>query len=83
MTCPHPDRHNVLSLPSMGNPHCCQECWDARTAGLTQYKGKREAWQVVGDPTQADYHFDGRTLQYETTSGLRTVHVFNHGERFK
>ena len=24
--CNHTDRKNVLSLPSMGNPHCCAEC---------------------------------------------------------
>ena len=28
MSCQHRDRPNVLSLPSLGNPHMCRECWD-------------------------------------------------------
>lgn len=26
--CQHSDRPNCISLPSMGNPHMCRECWD-------------------------------------------------------
>lgn len=28
--CTHTERANVLSLPSMGNPHMCRACWDLR-----------------------------------------------------
>ena len=31
--CTHTERANVLSLPSMGNPHMCRECWDLRFKG--------------------------------------------------
>lgn len=78
MICVHPERPNVLSLPSMGNPHCCRECWDAQPK--TPFKGKREDWER---DLQADYGFDGHTLTYETTSGRRTIAEFQPGERFK
>ena len=34
MTCTHTDRQNVLSLPSMGNPFMCRECWNANVKPL-------------------------------------------------
>ena len=65
MNCPHPERPNVISLPSIGNPHCCCECMTARLAGLTPYKGKREAW----DHAAYDYRMAGDSLRVRTTAG--------------
>ena len=69
MNCPHPERPNVLSLPSLGNPHCCRECWDARNAGLTPFKGKREAW----DHGAYDYRMIGDSIQTRTSEGWRST----------
>ena len=77
-SCPHHDRPNVLSLPSHGNPHCCQECFDARMANYTPYKGKREAWEYA-----SDYHFDGKTVTYDSTRGRVETYSFGPNERFK
>ena len=74
MNCPHTDRPNVLSLPSLGNPHCCQECFDARMANHTPYKGKREAWEYG-----SDYHRAGGDTYYDSTRG--TVRVDRNDER--
>ena len=64
--CPHPDRPNVLSLPSSGNPHCCRECWNKRMANATPYQGKREAWDHSG----YDYQRIGNDTYTRTTRGL-------------
>lgn len=65
MNCPHPERPNVLCLPSIGNPHCCRECFDARQTLRTPYKGKREAWEESYE-RYGGYHNetapDGRVL---------------------
>ena len=66
MACTHTDRPNVLSLPSIGNPHCCRECWDAKP--LTAFKGKREAWDHNG----YDYQISGGDIYTRTSSGWRT-----------
>lgn len=72
MCCPHPERPNVLSLPSMGNPHSCAECWDAANAGMTAYKGKREAWDHNG----ADHYANGESMFTRGTGGyfVETYH---------
>ena len=75
--CDHNDRPNVLSLPSAGNPHCCRDCWNARMAGITPYKGKREAWDHNG----YDYQrvADGQ-VAYRTSSGWQTQNPQNEKE---
>ena len=64
MACTHPERPNVLSLPSMGNPHCCRECFEA--SGFTQFKGKREAWDHAG----YDYVMRGQDAHYRDFRGV-------------
>lgn len=65
MTCTHTDRPNVLSLPSMGNPHCCRECWDSSVSkffdGLITH---RDGWE-----TGSDYTRSGDSLWYDSTRG--------------
>ena len=34
MTCTHSERPNCLSLPSIGNPFMCRECWDENVQPL-------------------------------------------------
>lgn len=63
MTCTHPERPNVLSLPSTGNPHCCRECYEA--SGFTAFKGKREAWELEGD-----YVVRGKDVYYRDYRGV-------------
>lgn len=70
MACTHPERPNVLSLPSAGNPHCCRECFDA--SGFTPFKGKREAWE-----REYDYVIRGDSAQY---SDFRGVHYDNSAQ---
>jgi hypothetical protein len=41
MNCTHLDLPNVLSLPSAGNPHCCNECFS-----LKPVNGKPEWWAL-------------------------------------
>ncbi len=66
MACTHPERPNVLSLPSMGNPHCCRECFDA--SGFTAFQGKREAWDHAG----YDYQRIGSDNYTRTSTGFRS-----------
>lgn len=63
--CPHQDRASVLGGVSVAS-HCCRECWDSRTATLTPYKGKREAWEYS---SALDFAPDGRPLMVSTASG--------------
>ena len=65
MSCTHPERPNVLSLPSAGNPHCCRECFDAQP--ITPYQGKRESWDHAG----YDYATRGADIHYRSTGGWR------------
>lgn len=69
MNCPHPERPNVLSLPSMGNPHCCRECLDAQVR--TPFQGKREAWDHAGYDHKAigDTHYTRGTGGYFVQDG--------------
>ena len=71
MACTHADRPSVVSLPSAGNPHCCRECFD-KTAGMTPYKGKREAWEFG-----SDYVLRGQDATYRD---FRGVHYTNQSE---
>lgn len=72
MTCTHTDRPNVLSLPSMGDPHMCRECWDA-SGGISAFKGKREAW----DHDSYDYTVRNGEATYRD---FRGVHYTNSSE---
>lgn len=50
--CTHTERPNVLSLPSMGNPHMCRECWDLRFKGhkwAHTPKGHTYKWTMCRD----------------------------------
>lgn len=76
--CPHPERQNVLSLPSLGNPHCCLECFDTRMANFTPYKGKREAWEQGSDYTKSA----GATF-CDTTRGRIQLTDYEPGGKFK
>lgn len=70
--CQHKDRPNVLSMPSLGEfePHCCRECWDAKP--LTDYKGKREAWECGSDYTRS-----GESVWYDSTRGRVQIEGFD------
>ena len=36
LECPHEDRPSVLSLPSIGDPHICAECYGPRTQFIAE-----------------------------------------------
>ena len=68
----HADRPGSLAvdLPSIGvQRHLCDECRTALVSTLSQYKGKREAWDHSG----YDYHTIGDTLYTRTSEGWRTT----------
>ena len=63
MGCQHTDRQNVLSLPSMGNPHMCRECWDTNVQpkfdALPRSGDYKAAWE-----SQSDYAYRGDALYF-------------------
>ena len=64
----HADRAGTLAidLPSMGiQTHLCDECKAALTSSLSQFKGKREAWDHSG----YDHMSIGNTHYVRSTGG--------------
>ena len=58
--CTHTDRPNCLSLPSMGNPFMCRECWDLRFKDHKWAGGFNETWpNAYWEMTP-----DGRDIEY-------------------
>ena len=73
--CTHTERANVLSLPSMGNPFMCRECWDLRFANRPMTRGHRDAWE-----TRSDYRRSGKSVWLDTTRG--TVQIAGPNKEF-
>ena len=66
MICSHPERPNVLSLPTMGSPHVCRECWDKYAQpSIDAIQPRREPWDHAG----YDHMSIGNTHYTRSTGG--------------
>jgi len=74
VNCTHPERPNVLSLPSMGNPHCCAECFV--NGAIDAIPSLRDAWDHAG----YDHMTIGNTHYTRSTGGY---FVYSCGEQPK
>ena len=69
----HPEHSVFTDAQGRQATHNCPGC-----KLYTEYKGKREAWEYA-----SDYHFDGKTVSYDSTRGRVETYTFGPSEKFK